>query len=203
MKVSIDAPKPAPLNTAGMVSLPGNVKDYTMCVDPGITGTGIAIFPDLTRKWKSVRRPTRAFLLPLPDEQHKIDWILKAEWYADMFEQAIRVVSVISTCYIEMPVLWDSGRSHAAASQGDLFKLSYLVGEYANVLRRTWFLRPNLLSPGEWKGQLPKKVVSQRIHRALGRVYGNHIDDAVGMGLYLQGWTTKKFWTKVKEGKVK
>ncbi|GAG23731.1 unnamed protein product, partial [marine sediment metagenome] len=39
----------------------------------------------------------------------------------------------------------------------------------------------------EWKEQLTKGAVDKRIKRAIGEVYPEHVSDAVGMGLAVQG----------------
>jgi hypothetical protein len=44
-----------------------------------------------------------------------------------------------------------------------------------------------LVTPNEWKGNLPKEVVAARCEAQFGFTVGNHEQDAIGMGLSAQG----------------
>jgi hypothetical protein len=186
------------------VKMGEKVRYYTVCVDPGVTGTGVAVFPTLETKYKSVRKPLRTFqLIPnkhVPEE----DWIGKLLWVEKSLYYILGYLSPqLETVYIEDPELWTSAKSQASASSGDLFKLSMLVGAMIPVVYSAGFCKPRLITVKEWKGQLPKEAVDKRIAKALGKEYKAHVSDAVGMGLYLQGWDNLEFWRKVKEGKVR
>jgi hypothetical protein len=109
----------------------------------------------------------------------------------------------VVTVHIEFQELWQNAVSYASASEGNLFKLTYLVGMIAQRIRSRWNLKVVLLSPSGWNGQMNKAAVRSRIVRALNEEYGNHVADAVGMGLSLQGWDNVNFWRKVKDGKVR
>lgn len=68
-------------------------------------------------------------------------------------------------------------------------KLVFLVGGLGHVARRVSGVLPVFITPEEWKGQLPKKVVLARLAKAFGkdRKFRDHEADAVGMGLAAQG----------------
>ena len=74
----------------------------------------------------------------------------------------------------------------ASASRVDLFKLTILTGVLADVAY-TDGAEVVLVKPGEWKGQLSKESAGRRIKRAFGKRWPNHVEDAVGIGLAVQG----------------
>ena len=169
---------------------------YTACIDPGLGGTGVAVFRDLDRKWKKPRKPRLAWELQhMPKLWYRQNagnfqekWLAKVAWLSDQLRLTIMNYNLTSA-YLELPELWSgSAKSQSAAVQGDLFKLTYLIGNYAQVLRWTWAVEPRLLRPREWKGQMSKSVIARRVYRSIERRYeSEHILEAVGIGLSLQG----------------
>ena len=92
----------------------------------------------------------------------------------------------------EFPELFSgNAKSQASAGRGDLFKLTYLLGGLADRAREYTGRLPILMTPQEWKGQLPKDIVIKRIEKAFGPEYASQINDhegdAIGMGLAAQG----------------
>ena len=173
---------------------------YSICIDPGVGGTGYAIFrvPKIRKRaeGKSTRMPIVATELPrMPmkwyrqrkgDYQNK--WMAKVDWYSWQLRLAVSNHN-LSAAYIEYPELWGaSAKSQASAQQGDLMKLVFLCGCYAQTLTYAWSVQSTLIFPREWKGQMPKVVVAKRVYRAIERRYeSTHITEAVGMGIALQG----------------
>lgn len=90
--------------------------------------------------------------------------------------------------YVEYPSYFSSAGGFAAAARGDLVSLAFLTGAlFANA---DLFVAKNnryIVPVHEWKGQLPKTVVNDRIRKAIGEEYPNHIADAVGIGLWIRG----------------
>jgi hypothetical protein len=96
--------------------------------------------------------------------------------------------------YCEWPVIFRGGGSMAAEGSGSLIKLAYWVGHFAGVLSQKW---PSVefvpVEPNEWKGQLSKKMVEQRLQTLLGgRLWlqlkpKSHAIDAVGIGCWARG----------------
>jgi len=84
-----------------------------------------------------------------------------------------------------------SEKGYASSQSGDLIKLCQLTGMLigALALNGIELNSLNLITPTEWKGQLPKEEVDRRIKRILKRKtkYPDHVSDAVGIGLFLQG----------------
>jgi hypothetical protein len=76
---------------------------------------------------------------------------------------------------------------------GDLVKLAHLVGLFQGVTRSFSATEFYPVEVNRWKGQLPKRVVEQRIRRTLGaetcRRAGieTHAWDATGIALWAQG----------------
>jgi hypothetical protein len=71
----------------------------------------------------------------------------------------------------------------AALDSGDLWSLAYLVGGYtATALSAGCVV--TIVTASEWKGQLNKKAVAERVELCNGVKYPNdHVTDAVGIGL--------------------
>lgn len=173
---------------------------YSVCIDPGVTGTGIAIFRVKQLKKRADGKPTRipiiAEELPrmtkkwyrLRQDDYQSKWMAKVDWYAWQLRLAVANYNLTSA-YMEFPEQWGaSEKSQAAAQKGDLMKLAFLCGAFANTLAYAWAVQTTLLFPRDWKGQMSKKVVAKRVRRAIHRVYeSNHITEAVGMGIHLQG----------------
>jgi len=93
-------------------------------------------------------------------------------------------------CILEGVEFWAGNlRSVTAAKRGNLSKLSYLVGMYgASCFERGISIR--IIPAREWKGQLKDPMVLSRVQDLTGiqlKKSEQHIADAIGMGLSLQG----------------
>ncbi len=155
-------------------------------IDPGITGSGCAFWKELVRKADGKASPpdiTEVLSPPTKDSWPSRVRMLSA-WMHGLVHSLLPTHIVI-----EFPELWSgSAISQASASTGSLFKLTYLVGAYGEIARDHIGREPVLVSPNTWKGQLSKVAVKARIARALdNEEYREHIADAVGMGLAVQG----------------
>ena len=80
-----------------------------------------------------------------------------------------------------------SESSMASASSGDLVGLSYLVGIYAQIANAHHGIETRIVLPRQWKGTMNKDIVKNRIRRATGLEYGEHVADAVGISLSFNG----------------
>ena len=80
-----------------------------------------------------------------------------------------------------------SESSMASASSGDLVGLSYLVGIYVSIARKDFNIPTRIVLPRQWKGSMGKDIVKNRIKRATGLNYPEHVADAVGMSLSFRG----------------
>lgn len=165
-------------------------------IDPGLGGTGWAYWYSMnvspTNITKKARPPDFTGVLRVPKKIK--DWEDKAYGYSKLFEQLVKRSLPEADedgrlFVIEFPQLFSSSSiSFASAQRGDLFKLSYLVGMYSQIIYSSKVPSEiDLVSPNAWKGQLTKKATNKRIMRTIKKKYRDHEADAVGIGLYLQG----------------
>lgn len=152
--------------------------DPVAFVDPGSSGTGIALWehlaalgpPDETDRWTPKRGTT---------------WEQKRTACLEWFERWLGMSSA-HLVVIEGVEVWGNAKSLSAASTGKTIKLARLVGGMEHVcamLDVVWLV----VSPNEWKAQLPKDAMKRRVKAALGVSYREHEWDAVAMGLAAQG----------------
>ena len=152
-----------------------NIFNRVLTIDPG-DNTALAywggnLYPDtqiirLRPKERNLRR----------EEQLVLMW--------DRFEYQITRYHPINTAYIEGVQVWaGSLKSLTAARKGTLLKLVYLIGGYCKIMDNHG-IEFHIINPQEWKGQLSKQAVANRIKRITGNTYNTeHETDAVGIGL--------------------
>jgi len=172
------------MSADSIVRTPINLRfQSVLAIDPGINGTGYAL-------WE--KQPKGKTLRPVPSEvgvlRKRFDsYVTTANWIADQLE-GYGTANLIVTC--EFPEFQTSASRSMGWMRGDLQKLTYLVG----VLGRTF--RGGSFEPvpvSQWKGQLPKDVVTRRIVQELGTAdcerlgIKTHAWDAVGIGLWRLG----------------
>ena len=150
-----------------------------LCIDPGITGTGFAVFQD--------KNPEPIYV---HDENKKAEWDVQIAILARELDRIVTVWQVMKV-YCEYPEWQESGKGAAAAIKGDIFKLSSVVGAFMGVcaIRNIRFIPVNV---SWWKGQVSKSNVVKRIRGILPEsdwTYSEarHYTDAVGIGLYVLG----------------
>jgi len=163
-----------------------NVLERVLFVDPGLGGTGWAYFPwiQANATKKTLAAPTITGVLTAPTNEK---WDNRAWSYCAQFAGIINSCEP-ETVVLEYPELFSGdAKSQASAARGDLFKLTFLIGGLAQVAREATGKLPILVLPKEWKGQLPKPVVINRIKKQLGIDCQDHEGDAVAMGLAAQG----------------
>jgi len=86
--------------------------------------------------------------------------------------------------HIEYPAFFMTHNSGGVASSGALVKLAFFTG----VVCGTMPFLVKILKVSEWKGNLPKKVVINRIKKILPTCKAkSHSWDSIGMALYLSG----------------
>jgi hypothetical protein len=159
----------------------------TMLIDPGSSGTGWAIF-DMPKARPEVAPPP---VMADGINSRTSTWIMRMAQIAEdipVFCRRYRVIFIV----LEWPELWaGSEKSHASAASGKLLQLVAACGAIIEAvhLKAEDLLVTNILLmvPREWKGQLKKPVVDDRIARAIGLKYPNHVSDTVGMGLAVMG----------------
>ena len=156
-----------------------------IAVDPGLGGTGCAYWAEIKRVADTPIMPKRMKLLVAkrdPDWLHRV-WSVRRKF--ELILKRWRPKLAV----IEYQQLWSgSAVSMASASSGDLFKLTLLTGVLASAANKAK-AKVVLVTPGQWKGQLSKDTTRRRMVRAFGPsgVFQDHVEDAVGIGLAMQG----------------
>ena len=156
-------------------------------IDPGVGGTGYAV-------WEQSEVFTTANLLTFGTLHFKTgqtEWLEKAQTITGLLEH-LMAEHPLKMFVIEYPNFMQGSGGRMVAASGDLVKLSVLTGMLINVgSRQCRTIR--LVSPNEWKGQLPKSVTASRIKRTMGWTSkqtlkpSDHALDAIGIGLWAQG----------------
>ena len=159
---------------------------FTIFIDPGLGGTGVAIYKSTSLYYPSPVYPVKTFVLTAPQ---KLKWSLRCVYYWKALEKELEGVNIVLV-QIESSNLWEANAiSHAASVKGDLFKLAYLTGGFGHILSTS--PRESIIdfiAPFEWKGQMTKRAVITRIKRRLPNLKNlkDHEADAIGMGLAFQ-----------------
>lgn len=163
--------------------------DVRLSLDPGLTGMGLAVWEE--RTWAD-RRAVAPLCSQTFEPSGKMDWEQRGQDYAErlgryLFTQSFEVVEA----YCEFPIFYASSPGgHMAAATGDLLKLTYSVGCLAGAIAPGHF---HAIKVPDWKGQLSKRLVEDRIRKLLGNEkcdelgITSHGWDAVGVGLYERG----------------
>lgn len=155
-------------------------------VDPGIGGTGVAIW-DPTYPKPAYTKVIR----PLPN----LEWMANSEHISKEFLNLLKTYEyLVDEVYIEWPGLHQTAAGMASAARGDIFKLMFLVGALTQQCwTNNWIMVA--VPVAQWKGQMSKEAVAKRVATKLGcqpDAYPNHVMDAVGIGLAVRGnWTIR------------
>jgi hypothetical protein len=164
-------------------------------VDPGHGGTGLAVF-----------RPGLEPSLELYDTciltaTTPADWQLRNDKLVMLFESKLRgwrtdLVEANKlaigggmrcTVAIEYPAFMQRGI--VSSQRGDITKLTFLVGRYAQVASSLG-MHYKLVPVNDWKGQMTKDAVRARLRRIYDTEqlpFKSHAEDAVGIGLWVMG----------------
>ena len=140
-------------------------------IDPGLGGTGLAIAKERNFVYGST------FGSP---HKGNIDYKSKivSDWVADTVLQYDKVGDNLAV--VEYPEFYTGAVGISCASTGGLVKLAFLVGAIVNRLIMYGY-RIVLVTPNEWKGNLPKKISTIRIQKLIHFPVDNHLADAIGL----------------------
>lgn len=165
------------------------IEQAVLFIDPGITGTGWAFFPEI--KCSKKKKPTSICLLfqsgcftPSKSSGWQKSSSEIWSWFGGLLS-----IQQPKLVVIESPEAWlSSDKGLASLRHGDILKLMYLIGGMAHVLKQHNMPLPLLVLAREWKGQLPKKVMQQRLQGLIDNLKGldEHEMDAIGMGIAAQ-----------------
>jgi hypothetical protein len=156
---------------------------YALAFDPG-WNTGFAI---VNSKYKVISAGVIAVPRKIKGFGERVDHILTGVMRLFNTFNCMHFDAVI----IESQQLWSANAvSMASASKGDLIELAQLAGilwcEGFNSTSRY----PLMVTPGKWKGQLPKEIVAKRVQKYIPKLpFKDHEMDAIGMCVsYFNGW---------------
>lgn len=135
-----------------------------LCIDPGLSGTGIAVFNE--RKLVAWRN-----IYP------------KGETFQEKAVDVCREIPLgFHTAFCEWPTGNFGGAKALAARNSDaILKLCFLIGKLS-----TQFNEFNLVPVIKWKGQLKKEITQKRAEEFFHQKgFTSHCSDAVGIGKYV------------------
>lgn len=152
-----------------------------LAIDPGLQGTGFAV-------WNQHYVPMACGVIQGPRGP---DWMARVDHIACALSDLVNEYGV-KRIICEQMELYASAASSMSWKTGDLQRTVFLIGTIHGMTRRR-VRRFILVTPREWKGQLPKSVTIHRVKKALGpracrelRIQ-THAWDAVGIGLWHMG----------------
>jgi hypothetical protein len=172
---------------------------HRISIDPGISGTGIAIWKELD--WEKRKVPVFVKnLYPKNVRSTKQAWLARVSSIMEQLDGLFNEWGPIRGVYSEFPELMEGTRGRAASvsknnlgykEPGDILKMLFLVGAIGELCRIygcsfTYYL------PSDWKGNLPKDVVESRVKLRIPRIVdfdiASHCWDACGIGLFAKGF---------------
>lgn len=170
-------------------------------IDPGLTGTGWAIWDTKTQIAPLL---AGVWVAPQKEKGRDLTWLNRCHWLALKLGMTCAAVGV-EACWIEYPIFFDDAEGHMGMKKGDIPKLIMLVGAMSYALHLGDVVC-HLPSVREWKGQLSKQQVRIRCIKRLGeetcRGLKSHDWDAVGIGLWVQRLLTLKSGSTTKPGRT-
>jgi Holliday junction resolvasome RuvABC endonuclease subunit len=154
-----------------------------LAVDPGLNSCGWAVFHH--------QEPVRAGIIE-PRERGGDAFISRCATVVRQLRNQILEEDPPVEVVCEWMQMFGSASSAMAWKTGDLQRPIFLVGMLAG---RLWIPadRFHVVTPNEWKGQLPKDEVIRRIRKLLGEPMCDQLHlvkdawDAVGIGLHHLG----------------
>lgn len=176
-------------------------KHYRVSCDPGITGTGLALWHSKT--WEQPVAPIETLNLypkrltgagsdffPIGSRAPETRWLPKAHSVSSQVHEYLESFKP-THFYCEQPEFFANETGQMVATTGDLIKLVFVVGCFA---RSCWELGIEFvpIPVKKWKGQLSKEIVERRIRKDIPGVetmeIKSHSWDAVGIGLFAKGF---------------
>lgn len=160
-----------------------------LAVDPGVKGTGLA--------WGTTRSKHPEGAMTIEPQGRGLSWQDRTRSILVSLQEAVdelRPTPRHTTLAIEMPVYGRSNKFRRAAASGALVKVSMIAGAILGVIEAD---DTRLLTPNDWKGELPKSVTMDRLRKKLQNdnqeallasleSQPDHAWDAVGIWLHMR-----------------
>lgn len=155
-------------------------KHRLMSIDPSINNLGMAIWDSPTKKlllWKLVH----------PKSYCRKNEYEKSVSMCDQLREWAKTY-VVTDILMEVPEHWAVG-GFEARETGSIAKLCFVCGLIYGMRYNTEIENFELVVPRGWKGQLPKEVVANRLHKEYMEKYelnmielNENVMDAIGIG---------------------
>lgn len=143
---------------------------YVISIDPSINTAGIAVH--------TIRGKLLRYELLKPVDK-KDDYVQKSYSIVSQIKEVLVHYGNIKLI-LEVPTYW-SLAGFVARESGSIFKLSFLCGMICGLDENTV-----TLTPDKWKGQIPKKVMQNRLKQYYPNIQISKLDhnilDAIGIG---------------------
>jgi len=150
-----------------------------LSIDPGVN-TGWCVWEDkIPREWGCITEPDSNKRAELPQRIKSM--------VLNLSETLDWVIEKLPLVIIEGTEFWESSsRSRTSARSGSLQFLSMLVGAYCQAFS-IWGCNVKVISPRQWKGNMPDKLVRDRANTILAEHGGGlekviHTCCAIGIG---------------------
>lgn len=153
----------------------------SLTVDPGLTGTGWALWNNLEDGLGPVRTGT------IQPQGSFLPYRLKR-----LFQAVAKIVARerVKFVVVEWPLFYGTAKGRVSAETGDLIKLTAAAATVGAAAVAKFALVEHVTAP-EWKGSLPKDVAKKWIQEEFPDFAKNlttsHEYDAVGIGLFYKG----------------
>ncbi len=159
---------------------------HVMTIDPGVSGTGFAIWDRKAWKDQMVASLEKRYFLK-PKYCGTISYKNTTK-HITMIKKLCSTYKVISV-FVEDAAAMQGAKGKMVSNSGRLVVLAEFIGRFQEMLSREG-IRCQLVPVAKWKGNLPKEVVARRVRRIWpGCNAKSHAIDAVGIGYYLTGCT--------------
>lgn len=162
------------------------MRTTVLSIDPGLGGTGIAVWDRYSWSASIVRGPTTSFNV---FDKSRSDNL--SDRIDNILGQFYTLLSSASEVHMEYPEYFDDLGGNRTAKRGDLVKLTFVAGAIFGCCYSCG-VKVKLYKPTTWKGQLTKDQVEIKIRHILeGKCdlsgVKSHSWDAIGIGLFGQG----------------
>ena len=144
-------------------------------IDPGLGGTGFAIADG----YRFIHGETFNVSTTIKHLSLRADFIAKSVVYSALEHDNTNDRKAL----IEYPEFYTGRVGISCASTGGLIKLAYLVGYISSALVKVGY-RVELITPNDWKGNIPKHISTNRIQSIIKYPVDSHLADAVGLILH-------------------
>lgn len=174
-------------------------------IDPATHYTGYGVYEEAKIQNSGKDFILSRFGLIRPTRQKDL-WTDRARVITMKFIQLLMQIKP-TLCGIEYPEFQGGDRGYTAARRGDILMIAFLCGRlcdawdsYAISMRDPQIQPPALITPTQWKGQLPKPITVERVNEFFGLELTNGIEnniaDAIGLGKHI----LEKVECKILEG---